>query len=160
MHKDAAQPAAISSGSSSPSFTGNPTMNASVRKQTGNSIAALLDSVGKRALGVPKHVSALSIAQEISTYRSLASKEYHDITENGSKNKEYDTMAFWRLHQHELGYLSQLSRQFLCSPATSVPSESAFSTASFLGRKESARLSPANLCFSMFLKDKVNDVSD
>ena len=62
-------------------------MNASVRKQTGNSIAALLDSVGKRAPGVPKHVSALSIAQELSTYRSLASKEYHDITKNVNRNK-------------------------------------------------------------------------
>ena len=57
-------------------------MNAPVRKQTGNSIAALLDSVGKRTVRVPKHVSALLIAQELSTYRSLASKEYHDITEN------------------------------------------------------------------------------
>ena len=159
MHKDAVQSAAISTGSSSMSSTGNPTMNGSVRKQIGNSIAALLDSAGKRAPGVPKHVSALSIVQELSTYRSLASKEYHDITENGNKNKEYDIMAFWRLHQHELKYLSHLSRQFLCSPATSVPSGSAFSIASFLGRKERARLSPANLCFSMFLKDKVNDVS-
>jgi hypothetical protein len=160
MHKDAVQPATIASGLSTTSLTTNPTMAALVRKKTGNTIAALLDSVGKRTPGVPKHFSALSIAQELSTYRSLASKEYHDITENGSKNKEYDTMAFWRVHQHVPKYLSQLSRQFLCSPPTSVPSESALNTASFLGRKERARISPANLYFSMFLKDKVNDASD
>ena len=78
--------------------------------------------------------------------------------------KSIMTLREWEqkqgIHQGELTSLSQLSRQFLCSPATSVPSESAFSTASFLGRKERARLSPTNLCFSNFFKDRVNDVSD
>ena len=94
MHKDAIQPGAIASGSSTMLFTANPAMSAPVRKQTGNSIAASLDSVGKGALGGPKHVSALSIAQELSTYRSRASKEYHNITGNGSESKEYNRMVF------------------------------------------------------------------
>ena len=47
--------------------------------------------------------------------------------------------------------------RFLATPATSVPSESAFSTASYLLRKQRSRLSPLNLSYSVFLKDKMDE---
>jgi hypothetical protein len=47
--------------------------------------------------------------------------------------------------------------RFLATPASSVPSESAFSTASYLLRKQRSRLDPLNLSLSVFLKDKTDE---
>jgi len=47
--------------------------------------------------------------------------------------------------------------RFLATPASSVPSESAFSTASYLLRKQRSRLDPLNLSLSVFLKDKIDE---
>jgi len=69
-------------------------------------------------------------------------------------------MSFWQQHQSELKHLSKLSYDYLCTPATSVASESAFSTASYLLRKQRSRLTPENLSYSMFLKDKLDDNID
>ena len=69
-------------------------------------------------------------------------------------------MLFWQQHQYELKHLSKLSYDYLCTQATSVASESAFSTASYLLRKQRSRLSPENLSYSMFLKDKLDDSND
>ncbi len=66
-------------------------------------------------------------------------------------------MNFWQQNQSELKYLSKIAYDHLITPATSVPSESAFSTASYLLRKQRSRLTPTNLCYSMFLKDKLDD---
>jgi len=66
-------------------------------------------------------------------------------------------MNFWQQNQSELKYLSKIAYDHLITPATSVPSESAFSTASYLLRKQRSRLKPINLCYSMFLKDKIDD---
>jgi len=64
---------------------------------------------------------------------------------------------FWNLHGQKLKFLSTLARKQLIVPSTSVPSESTFSVASYLGRKETSRLTPENLSTLVFLKDKVND---
>jgi hypothetical protein len=69
-------------------------------------------------------------------------------------------MEFWQHNQSELKCLSQIAYDHLITPATSVPSESAFSTASYLLRKQRSRLTPNNLCYSMFLKDKIDDNND
>ncbi len=54
-------------------------------------------------------------------------------------------MNFLQQHQSELKYLSKIAYDHLIIPATSVPSESAFSTASYLLRKQRSRLTPSNL---------------
>ena len=69
-------------------------------------------------------------------------------------------MNFWRSHRYDLKILSRFAAHFLVTTATSVPSESAFSIASYLLRKQRSRLSPVNLSYSMFLKDKVNDTKN
>ncbi|CAF3557709.1 unnamed protein product [Rotaria socialis] len=78
--------------------------------------------------------------EEIVTYRSLAQKEYNLIVDG---NKEPDVLLI-----------------IFFIPATSVASKSAFSTASYLLRKQQSRLTPNNLSYSMFLKDKFDDDND
>ena len=69
-------------------------------------------------------------------------------------------MQFWQQHQSELNCLSKTAFDYLVTPATSVASESAFSTASYLLRKQRSRLAPTNLSYSMLLKDKLDDDND
>jgi hypothetical protein len=96
----------------------------------------------------------LSVTDELVLYRSLATKEYSDITD---REKEHDPIRFWNEHKQQLPFLGALARKYLIAPATSVPSESLFSIAAFVGRKERSRLSPDNLSMSIFLRDKVSD---
>lgn len=69
-------------------------------------------------------------------------------------------MEFWNIHRFQLKRLYKYATHHLTSPSTSVASESAFSTASYLLRKQRSKLTPANLCSSMFVKDKLNDRFD
>jgi hypothetical protein len=124
------------------------------RKSKSNFLQGFLSSVGKRQSRIAKEDTSLSIANELSIYRSLATQEFNDIVEH---SKEHDPFLFWHLHGQKLKFLSTLARKHLIVPSTSVPSESTFSIASYLGRKERNRLTPQNLCTLVFLKDKVND---
>lgn len=98
-------------------------------------------------------MSRLSIEEQLALYRSLASREYTDIVEHG---KIHDSFEFWNRFDNKLPLLAFFARQRLIVPATSVPSESLFSVAAYIGRKERSRLTPENLSISVFLKDKVN----
>lgn len=69
-------------------------------------------------------------------------------------------MNFWQQHPFELKGFSKIAFNHLIAPATSVASESTFSTAAYLSRKQRSRWTPANLSFSMFLKDKIDDDND
>ncbi|CAF1520262.1 unnamed protein product [Rotaria sordida] len=60
---------------------------------------------------------------------------------------------FWRTHQMELPCLSVLVRSFNIRPATSVPSESLFSVAAYVNRKQRSSMSPNALRYSMILRD-------
>ncbi|CAF1336977.1 unnamed protein product [Adineta steineri] len=85
---------------------------------------------------------------------SIAQREYNSIVHE----EEYpNTMNFWNEHRIQLKNLFKLATYHLVTPATSVTSESAFSTASYLLRKQRSRLTPQNLSSSMFLKDKINN---
>ncbi len=64
--------------------------------------------------------------------------------------------TFWKSYGQMFVILGKVAKKMLSVPATSVPSESCFSTASFLGRKERSRLTDENLSTSVFLKDKIN----
>ena len=119
-----------------------------------NSLQGFLSSIGKQQSRIIKKDTTLSITNELSIYRSLALQEYNDIVEH---SKEYNPFTFRNLHGSKLKFLSTLSRKHLILPSTSVPSESAFSVASYLEPKERSRLTPENLCMLVFLKDKIND---
>ena len=119
-----------------------------------NSIQSFLSTVGKSQSRVKSSITPLNVADELAVYRSLAMREYNDIVEKG---KEHNVFSFWQCHQSQLECLALLARKHLITPATSVPSESAFGVASFLGCKERSRLSPHNLAQLVFLKDKMDD---
>ncbi|CAF1442662.1 unnamed protein product [Rotaria sordida] len=60
---------------------------------------------------------------------------------------------FWRTHQIELPCLSVLVRSFNIRLATSVPSESLFSVAAYVNRKQRSSMFPNALRCSMILRD-------
>ena len=66
-------------------------------------------------------------------------------------------MKFWDINRFQLEHLYKYAVRHLASPGTSVASESGFSTASYLLRKQRSRLTPENLSFAIFLKDKLDD---
>ncbi|CAF3515109.1 unnamed protein product [Rotaria socialis] len=66
-----------------------------------------------------------------------------------------------QLNEEIVTYRSLAQKEYnLIVDATSVASKSAFSTASYLLRKQQSRLTPNNLSYSMFLKDKFDDDND
>ena len=119
-----------------------------------NLLQGFLSSVEKRQPRIAHNDTTLSIANKLSLYRSLALREFDDVIQN---NKWYDPFLFWNTNSNKLKFLSSLARRHLIVSSTSVSSESMFSIASYVGRKEKNRLAPDNLCTSVFLEDKCHD---
>jgi len=72
-----------------------------------------------------------------------------------NKPSTMSAINFWKIYHVQLPHLFHLAKVHLVACSTSVPSESAFSVSAYTARKERARLSPENLCYSVFLKDKL-----
>lgn len=70
-----------------------------------------------------------------------------------SIDENTDFHTFWNTIGRQLPTLSRLVRRFCIMTATSVASESAFSIAGYLQRKQRASLSPATLRYCMLLRD-------
>ncbi|CAF1502782.1 unnamed protein product [Adineta steineri] len=128
------------SSSTSTSSTTSTSGYSSVQKPT--LLEKFLKSVGK---SVPsRNLVAKTISEEIGLYGNLCKSE-----------PLQDCVTFWRNHGQKMPILKTMAQQYLATPGTSVPSESAFSTSSYIGRKERSRLSPENLCYTVFLQDKL-----
>ncbi|CAF3813941.1 unnamed protein product, partial [Rotaria sp. Silwood1] len=69
--------------------------------------------------------STSTYATETKQYRRLASSYISGVGED--KN----ALSFWELNKHQPPYLTILARSYLATPATSVPSESAFSKSAY-----------------------------
>jgi hypothetical protein len=93
--------------------------------------------------------STSTFANETKKYRQLASNFISGVGEDKT------ALIFWKYNKHLLPNLSILARKYLATPATSVPSESAFSKSAYYARKERATIHSNNLCQSVFLKDKL-----
>ncbi|CAF2407349.1 unnamed protein product [Rotaria sp. Silwood2] len=120
-----------------------------------SSMTKFLNSVGKKVASSSINFTTTNkntLSEEIATYRTLAQREYNSIVDG---DKDSDVMQFWQSHQLELQHLSKIAASYLSTPAISVSSESAFSTASYLLRKQWSHLTPVNLSHLMFLKDKL-----
>ncbi|CAF3926623.1 unnamed protein product [Rotaria sp. Silwood1] len=106
-----------------------------------------LNSVGDQVVPKNTTISRATIIEELRNYRSL-------VTKYNSQNRPdiSSFLTFWKNYEFTLPYLFKLAQKFGCTPATSVPAESAFSTASFVYRKERSRLSAKNLEATVFLK--------
>ncbi|CAF1086166.1 unnamed protein product [Didymodactylos carnosus] len=73
----------------------------------------------------------------------------------GLSKADYDLSTFWLEHEQRLPILSYIAKKFLQIPMTTVPSESAFSVAAYITRKNRCSLSPTTIKYSLFLKDKI-----
>ncbi|CAF1200927.1 unnamed protein product [Rotaria sordida] len=129
------------------------------RKSTSSKTSPMtkfLNSVGKKrvcsSMDIPT-ASKNTLNEEFTTYRTLAQREYNSIVDG---DQDPDVVQFWQSHQIELQQLSKIAASYLSTPAISVTSESAFSTASYLLRKQWSHLTPINLSHSIFLKDKLH----
>ena len=60
-------------------------------------------------------------------------------------------LHWWRDHKRHFPYLSHMARKYLCVPATSVPSERAFSVAGYIVNEKRACLLPDNVSTLVFL---------
>lgn len=81
----------------------------------------------------------LSIKDEIKLYNSFIKKDTN--FEN-----------FWLNFHSEIPKLANLTKKYNAISASSVPSESAFSVANYIQRKQRSNLSPNSLKYSMVLK--------
>ncbi|CAF3188923.1 unnamed protein product [Rotaria sp. Silwood2] len=106
-----------------------------------------LESIGDDIVLENNGGTRATIIEELYTYRSL-------VNQYNSKNKPntLSCLAFWKIYEFTLPYLFKLAKRYICTPATSVAAEAAFSTASYIARRERSRLSVKNLEATMFLK--------
>ncbi len=74
---------------------------------------------------------------------------YYATTGTPKQNFE----PYWNMNQHKMHILASMVRRFCLSPATSVASETSFSCANYIQRKQRSSLSPTNLCYTMLLRD-------
>ena len=121
-----------------------------IEKSTTNTKIGRLDKFLK---AIDKNVptgkqKAQTISEEISLYASLCRK-YRSV----------DAIQFWKRHGEQVPLLKAMAQQYLSTPSTSVSSESAFSLSAYIARKERARLTPDNLSYTVFLKDKLRSPS-
>ncbi|CAF1464354.1 unnamed protein product [Adineta steineri] len=82
---------------------------------------------------------ALTLKQEFSYYIS-SSETYTDF------------QTYWNENKDRLPILSSYARRYNCVPTTSTASESAFSIADYIDRKQRASLSTTTLRYLMLLK--------
>ncbi|CAF2193906.1 unnamed protein product [Rotaria magnacalcarata] len=93
------------------------------------------------------------INDERKAYNKLASS----FVSTSSDTYDLDSLKFWKKSMSSLPNLAPLAQKYLAVPSTSTKSEAAFSTSTYYGLKQRARLSSDNLCFSVFLKDKLSN---
>lgn len=106
-----------------------------------------LEAIGQNIVPQDDVDTRATIIEELYNYRSLIGKY---ISKN--KTKTLSCLTFWQTYEFTLPYLFTLAKRYVCTPATSVPSEAAFSVSSYVARKERSRLSVQNLESTMFLK--------
>ncbi|CAF1543616.1 unnamed protein product [Didymodactylos carnosus] len=125
-------------------------MNETSVKKGDNVLFDFLGSLGQTKPNASS--KTLTVREELMLYSLLAIETYNMIT---SKGKIPHALDFWRTHGDSLPILQALAYKYLSTSPTSVPPESAFSTASYLARKQRSRLNVQTLCWSMYLKDKI-----
>lgn len=129
---------------------GTNTINGNCSKKTAMEI--FNESIGKFVQMEPEREQGVraAISCDIHNYRKHVSK-FNSTNKPDIKSAQ----IFWETYGHTFTVLQNVAKKLLSVPATSVPSESCFSVASFLSRKERSRLTGENLSSSVFLKDKI-----
>jgi hypothetical protein len=111
-----------------------------------------LNSIGENDIENSNKSSRVAIIEEIYNYKLLVTK-----FNNFHKPSTSSCVNFWKAYGSTLPRLSKIAKHLICTPATSVPSESAFSMSAHIYRKDRSRLSPNSLASIVF--SKVNMLS-
>lgn len=108
------------------------------------STCALADLFGETFAQPNRQASSMSLhdqaVDEIKKYR-----DEDPLALNG------DPLSWWREHQHAYPLLSNLARNTLCIPGTSVASERVFSTAGDIVSAQRSTLTPEHVDQLLFL---------
>lgn len=83
--------------------------------------------------------------------KPLTLKQEFSLYVSSSKSLK-DFQTYWNENKSVLPILSSYARRYNCIPTTSVASESAFSVAGYIDRKQRASLSTTTLRYLMLLK--------
>ncbi len=114
-----------------------------------NSILSKKDS----AKQLMNQLAGINIGQ--SNVRSMSAEMEVSLFSNAIKSKE-NFKQFWSTHCHSFPRLAALVHRYCLVPATSVASESAFSIAGFVARKQRSSLSSHTLRHLLVLKYRKN----
>lgn len=117
------------------------------QKKKVSAMEAFLITIGDSTTSTPTLQNRASIVEEIYNYRLLVDK-----FSSGRLLTASACIEFWKLYGSTLPSLFNLATKLICTPATSVASEAAFSVAAFTARKERSRLTADNLSAAIFLK--------
>ena len=101
------------------------------KKNKQSAIELFLHCVGDNMTTTKNIDAKAQIVQELYNYRILI----------GEYNARYPPSTsscfhFWKKYETNFPYLSIIAKRFICTPATSVPAECAFSMSAYIGRKE------------------------
>ncbi|CAB4036879.1 zinc finger BED domain-containing 1-like [Paramuricea clavata] len=95
---------------------------------------------------------------EASTHRSSSVESTVEIrryVQEKNIPRQEDPLAWWKKHASAYPHLAELFKKYLCIPATSVPSERAFSKAGELVSKKRSNLKPSNIHMLLFLNNNM-----
>ena len=140
-------PSLLSEAAVATTSTDTSSIPKSSKKTKPTTMEAFLNGVDSNTIQQQSNTPRASMTEEFHNYRLLIAKYY-------GRHKASTSLClnFWQTYQATFPLLSQVAIQFVCTPATSVPSESAFSISAYVGRKERARLSVQSLAATVFLK--------
>ena len=85
------------------------------------------------------------VVQEMSVYLSM-----------DQVDPSVDVLTWWQIHATKLPMIANIAKQILCVPATSTPSERAFSKAGNLVTERRAQLKPNKVDMVLFLNKNMN----
>ena len=116
-----------------------------------DSRTTLLSTIQKFKISCNNAVSLGSLSQVPPPSKELSLKEEISMYLSTCKTSN-DWQGFWNDHHRSMPLLASFVRRYGIIPATSVASESAFSVAGYLHRKQRSSLSPSTLRYLMVLK--------
>ncbi|GJS82829.1 zinc finger BED domain-containing protein RICESLEEPER 2 [Tanacetum coccineum] len=134
---------------------GNPTTESSSgasssRASGGNQMTRLLNRLQEHRKKKARNDPSLS-----SEYERYVNSDFITLLDN-SAFSTFDLLGFWKAKESMYPVLSRMAMDIICVQATSVASESAFSTSGRVLSIRRTRLTPASLEVCMCLKDHLD----
>jgi hypothetical protein len=121
------------------------------KKSLINSFLDTLNGEDNKEIKKPSSTLNKILNEEFKMYKKLVGQNV------SSSFDSHDPLTFWKQNKFLLTNLTTLAQKYLASPGTSVKSESAFNISSYYGHKQCSQLSSENLCFFIFLEDKLSN---